>query len=142
FTAPSMALGAARNLIEGRPIDAPPKPTGGWPSWCYTDHRTGTWQPIDVLRQRIHGCRQSEGLTPNTGRQVPEMASPVILGRVPTVTPGACVSGAELPIPVPAAAAEWGQFLKPLAAWWRDSPNRPVVAPEVLRRWDQLLEAW
>ena len=33
FDAPSMALGAARNLAEGRALGDPMKPTGGWPYW-------------------------------------------------------------------------------------------------------------
>ena len=53
FTAPSMALGAARNLAEGRAIDDPMKPTGGWPYWHYFDGQTQEWTPLEVLRKRF-----------------------------------------------------------------------------------------
>ena len=53
FTAPSMALGAARNLAEGRGISDPMKPTGGWPYWHYFDKDAQKWIPLEVLRKRF-----------------------------------------------------------------------------------------
>jgi hypothetical protein len=49
---PSYPLAAVRNLVEGRRLLDPPKPTGGWPYWHYLDEVTGTWESLSHLWQR------------------------------------------------------------------------------------------
>ena len=66
FTAPSMALGAARNIVEGRAVGDHPKPTGGWPYWHYFDKQAQQWLPLETLRKRYlqgPGRAQSAGAT-------------------------------------------------------------------------------
>jgi hypothetical protein len=49
---PSSALAAVRNLIEGRALMDPVKPTGGWPYWHYRDEVTGKWENLNHLWER------------------------------------------------------------------------------------------
>lgn len=49
---PSYPLAAVRNLVEGRKLLDPAKPTGGWPHWHYLDEVTGEWENLAHLWQR------------------------------------------------------------------------------------------
>jgi hypothetical protein len=49
---PSYPLAAVRNLVEGRSLLGPVKPTGGWPYWHYLDEITGEWENLAHLWNR------------------------------------------------------------------------------------------
>lgn len=49
---PSYPLAAVRNVLEGRGVLDPVKPTGGWPYWHYLDETTGQWENLNYLWKR------------------------------------------------------------------------------------------
>jgi len=54
---PSYPLAAVRNLVEGRKLLDPPKPTGGWPYWHYLDEITGEWENLAHLWGRLNDAK-------------------------------------------------------------------------------------
>jgi hypothetical protein len=49
---PSYPLAAVRNVVEGRKLLDPCKPTGGWPYWHYLDEISGEWENLAHLWKR------------------------------------------------------------------------------------------